>query len=37
MDAYDSASLNLDLGQQDSGKVNAWKCMPECDEFVGAR
>ncbi|XP_067940064.1 leucine-zipper-like transcriptional regulator 1 [Watersipora subatra] len=37
MDSVDSASLTLDLGQPDSAKVNAWKRMPECDEFVGAR
>lgn len=37
MDSLDSASLTLDFGQPDSGKVNAWKRMPECDEFVGAR
>lgn len=36
-DLVDSASLTLDLGQSDSAKVNAWKRMPECDEFVGAR
>ena len=37
LDTVDSASLTLDLGQPDSAKVNAWKRMPECDEFVGAR
>lgn len=37
IDFVDSASLTLDLGQADSAKANAWKRMPECDEFVGAR
>lgn len=37
VDLLDSASLTLDLGQPDSAKVNAWKRMPECDEFVAAR
>ena len=37
LDSMDSASLTLDLGQSDCSNVNAWKRMPECDEFVGAR
>ena len=28
-------SLSLDFGRYE--RVNRWKGMPECDEFVGAR